>query len=168
MYLTELPSAIANRGRFVGCDPLQQAVGCWRQLLSSCPLPDAQPGPGLFPIPGAQLSLASLRDSFVPPCKPWLCWSLCSFTEALQRQASGLCKFGRGLLSSAGGSRGPPDKRAWLGFSVWQAAPELCRSYSGDIPNHAREWHRGRSCNMMPLKPSAARESKAYGSSWGH
>lgn len=43
-YLIELSLVIVNRRRFVGCDPLQKAVGCWGQLLSFCPLPDAQPG----------------------------------------------------------------------------------------------------------------------------
>lgn len=28
-YLMALPLVIARRGRFFGCDPLQQAVGCW-------------------------------------------------------------------------------------------------------------------------------------------
>lgn len=33
-----------------------------------------------------------------------------------------------------GRSRGPPDERAWLGFSVWQTAPKLCCSCSGEFP----------------------------------
>lgn len=178
---------IANRGSFVGCDPLQRAVRCWRQLLSFCSVPHAQPGPGSLPIPGEQLSVASPRDS-------WSFFSSCKMSSSSPglTQLSFLCvdpgcagvavdlrqrgrdedlaseSFEELYFSSTGGSKGPPVERTWLGFSVWQTALELWCSCSGEFPNCARVWHRERSCNMMPLKLSAAGESKAYSSSWGH
>lgn len=148
------PSGCSARARFtphpwstIGAQPPPR--DSW-SLFSPCLLSSTDPG---------------LRS---PVLNPGCAEVAVRFTATQQRQGPSPCEFGRPVLGGAGGSRGPPDARAWLGLSVWQAAPKLRRSCCGEFPIHAREWHRGRSCNTMPLKPSAARESKAYSSSWGH
>lgn len=143
-------------------------------------------GPGQRLTPGTQLSIAFPWDSwslfsccrmssslpgptmaFAPPCEPWLCWSRCTFTAAWHRRGPGLWECGKGLLSSSGGNRGPPDERAWFGFPVWQAALKLCCSCSGEFPRHARV-AQGKELQYDASQIKCSRESKGYSSSWGH